>query len=64
MNGHDIKLLTCIVHNFLNSTPVQPIVLVADTIKGKGVSFMEKVPMWHHRKLKDDELAMAKSELT
>ena len=40
-----------------------PQVLICDTVKGKGVSFMERVPMWHHRKIKDFELEKALEEL-
>ena len=41
----------------------KPIAIVADTIKGKGVSFMESNSMWHYRKLKPDEYKIAKKEL-
>jgi len=41
----------------------KPIAVIADTIKGKGVSFMENIAMWHHRKLKLEEYKIAKKEL-
>lgn len=34
----------------------RPTVIVANTIKGKGVSFMENVPIWHYRMPNDKEL--------
>jgi transketolase len=37
----------------------QPTVIVAQTIKGKGVSFMEDNPAWHGRAPNDEELARA-----
>lgn len=40
-----------------------PTVLVAHTTKGKGVSFMENNPKWHHRVPTDDELRNALLEL-
>ena len=38
----------------------KPSVLVADTVKGKGVSFMEDSLLWHYRcpDLKEYEAAM------
>lgn len=64
VDGHDIDRLMQIVGNRLNSQDcADPMVIIADTVKGKGVSFMERVPMWHHRKLSDQELATALSEV-
>jgi transketolase len=37
--------------------------VVARTVKGKGVSYMENVPMWHYRSPNKDELAKAMQEL-
>tara|TARA_S200000501_G_scaffold371463_1_gene414582 strand:+ start:1 stop:804 length:804 start_codon:yes stop_codon:yes gene_type:complete len=38
------------IYEALNSTPQdeKPTVIIADTVKGKGVSFMENNPKWHH----------------
>lgn len=41
----------------------QPTVIVANTVKGKGVSFMENNPAWHHKRLTQtqfDELTAGK----
>jgi transketolase len=43
--------------------PNKPMAIIADTKKGKGVSFMEGVAMWHHRKLTPDEYEVALKEL-
>ncbi|MFM2287160.1 MAG: hypothetical protein RL684_303 [Pseudomonadota bacterium] len=40
-----------------------PTVVIADTIKGKGVSFMEDVTRWHHGVPNDQEYAQALAEL-
>lgn len=40
-----------------------PRIIIADTIKGKGVSFMEKVPIWHYRMPNKEELEIIKDEL-
>lgn len=34
----------------------KPTLIVANTIKGKGVSFMENVPIWHYRMPNEEEL--------
>jgi transketolase len=41
----------------------QPTAIVAHTIKGKGVSFMENVVGWHGKAPSQDELAQAIREL-
>lgn len=40
-----------------------PTVIVASTVKGKGVSFMENVAGWHGKAPSDEELAAALAEL-
>ena len=65
LNGHCLESLINLIFNFLNNDDFnEPKVIVADTIKGKGISFMERVPKWHHRKLKEDEYQTAMNELT
>ena len=41
----------------------QPTVLIAETTKGKGVSFMENKAAWHHKVPTAEEYAQAKQEL-
>ena len=41
----------------------KPVIVVANTVKGKGVSFMENTPMWHYRAPSDSELINALAEL-
>lgn len=40
-----------------------PTLIVANTIKGKGVSFMENVPIWHYRMPNEQELPILMEEL-
>ena len=37
--------------------------MIANTIKGKGVSFMENVPIWHYRMPNEQELQILMQEL-
>lgn len=59
-------------HNFsqiiraLESTPFKfgkPSLIIANTVKGKGISFMENNPEWHGRALKDEYAAIARREV-
>jgi transketolase len=62
VDGHD---MTALVECF-RSTPFVsgvPNCVVANTIKGKGVSFMENRPSWHHHVPTADELDGAIAEL-
>jgi transketolase len=46
------------------NTKTEPTVIIAHTIKGKGVSYMENVPAWHGSlRLSEEELTIALSEL-
>ncbi len=41
----------------------RPVAIVANTIKGKGVSFMENNPKWHSGALTDEEYQIARKDL-
>ena len=41
----------------------KPTAIIANTIKGKGVSFMENNPSWHGKAPNDDEIELALKEL-
>lgn len=60
VDGHDIDEI-----NIALSTIVieQPIFIIADTIKGKGVNFMEGKPEWHAKWLAGEEEKQALGEL-
>lgn len=61
VDGHDVDAL----HTALKKTSKKPLVIIAHTIKGKGVSFIENDPKYHLARLslKDYELAMSEQEL-
>ncbi|MDC0553473.1 transketolase [Candidatus Pseudothioglobus singularis] len=62
VNGHKHDEIFTAINPELHHKE-KPIAIVADTIKGKGVSFMEGSPKWHYRKLKLDEYKVAQDEL-
>lgn len=41
----------------------KPLIIIAHTVKGKGVSFMENKVEWHYKNPNDDQLALALAEL-
>jgi len=61
INGHSIGEITAALTR--PSTTHAPLCVIADTIKGKGVSFMEGNVKWHHGVPSDSELSRAMTEL-
>ena len=61
INGHDYNQIYSAYNHAKKTT--RPCVIIANTIKGKGVSFMENNPSWHGKAPNDDELAQALKEL-
>lgn len=62
VDGHDLPQLIEAVSS-IPRQPSRPTAIVAHTIKGKGVSFMEDDNNWHYRIPNDDELQAALVEL-
>lgn len=61
-DGHDFKSLENAFEERKKITG-QPAIIIAETIKGKGVSFMEDKSGWHGKAPNDEELATALNEL-
>jgi transketolase len=61
IDGHDPEVLTRALLG--DSAPLKPRVILANTVKGKGVSFMENSLDWHGKAPSDDEYLRARSEL-
>ena len=60
-NGHDPESL---LRAFESGEKGKPLAVVANTVKGKGVSFMENNHLWHHNKLTQEQYEAAMSELS
>jgi len=60
VDGHSIPE---IIQALRQESKDRPKVIIAHTIKGKGISFMENVPMWHNRLPNEEELKIAYKEL-
>lgn len=61
VNGHDASALHAAVARRPRGGPFM---VVGKTVKGRGVSFMEHVPIWHYRSPSKAEYAQAVAELT
>ncbi|GDY12628.1 transketolase [Planctomycetota bacterium] len=59
-DGHDHEAMAAA---FAPSRERRPVVVIADTIKGKGVSFMEHQVLWHYRTARGEEFSAALLEL-
>lgn len=60
--GNDLNQL----NNIFNQIPFtkdKPSLIIANTIKGKGISFIENVVKWHHKVPTDEEYRLAIDEL-
>jgi transketolase len=62
-DGHNIAQFTRILEAARNTTTGKPQAIVANTIKGKGVSFMENQLKWHHKVPDEEEYEKALNEL-
>lgn len=61
VDGHNLAALQSVL--FVADPQERPTVIVAHTVKGKGVSFMEDDNNWHYRVPNADELARALAEV-
>jgi transketolase len=60
VEGHDSK---AIFEAVIDRQGVKPTILVCRTVKGKGVSYMEHVPLWHYRSPNVEEYKQALAEI-
>ena len=62
VDGHDVTDLRRTLES-LPFEPGKPNAVIANTVKGKGVSWMEGKVLWHYRPPAEDELAKALAEV-
>ncbi len=60
VNGHNASAIHAAVSS---RSATKPFVLIGHTVKGKGVSYMENVPIWHYRSPNKQEYLQAVGEL-
>jgi transketolase len=62
IDGHSIKQILAATA-VAQATPGKPHVIICDTVKGKGISFMENKVEWHSHAIDDLDYARALAEL-
>ena len=63
IDGHDLNEIDKAFDRAIKNNNGKPCAIIAKTIKGKGVSFVENKNGWHGKALKKDELQKALTEL-
>lgn len=64
VDGHNENAIDAALQQFARSPSTQPKALIARTVKGKGVSFMEHNNIWHYTRLTPETYAQAQAELS
>jgi transketolase len=64
VDGHDETAIDEAIMNLLKSSSESPKALIAKTVKGKGVSFMENNNMWHYTRLDAEKYVQAMTEVS
>jgi transketolase len=62
VNGHDVNALADCLKQVPDGSG-KPVAIIAHTVKGKGISFMEDDNNWHYRVPSADEVQAARKEL-
>ncbi len=63
IDGHDMNQIVDALDDLPRITSEKPTVLICETIKGKGVSFMEKELGWHAGRLSEEDMEKAIAEI-
>ena len=61
-DGHNQEEISQIIQKTKNSE--KPIAIICNTVKGKGISFMENNITWHYRSPQGEDYEKALKELT
>ena len=62
-DGNDMEQVTDALDSLENADAQIPTVVIANTVKGKGISFMERQIKWHAGSLNEKDLETALAEL-
>ena len=63
MNGHNMLDVLLTLEKVRLAQGSKPVCIVANTIKGKGISYMENVREWHGKAPNEEEYALAMQEI-
>lgn len=63
IDGHDCAAIDAALKEAISGNDERPTAIIAETVKGKGVSFMEDRLEWHYKSPNDEQYAIAMEEL-
>lgn len=63
IDGHNIEEIYDAIEKAKNNKSDKPTAIIANTVKGKGVSFMENTAAWHGKAPNDEQYKKAMAEL-
>ncbi|MDO8108374.1 transketolase [Isoptericola sp. b441] len=63
MDGHDMRDILATLRQAIEQTDSRPTAIIAQTVKGKGVSYMEDDYTWHSKPLSPEDYATALADL-
>ena len=63
IDGHSFEQLVAALNNLRSPISTKPLMIIANTVKGMGVSFMQDKPIWHVTVPSGEQLEMARKEL-
>lgn len=63
IDGHSFQEILAALNGFRSRKSTKPLVIIADTVKGKGISFLSDAPLWHGIAPKGQQAIDAKNEL-
>ena len=63
IDGHDVAAILDVLDQIRNAPCGKPFAVVAKTVKGRGVSFMENVVKWHGQAPNEQEYLQAMKEI-
>ncbi|MBM2815998.1 MAG: Transketolase N-terminal section [Ignavibacteria bacterium] len=63
VDGHDFESIHNAFQSLFNKNNARPGIIIADTVKGKGISFMENTLLWHYKSPNQEQYLAAQAEL-
>jgi transketolase len=63
VDGHNYEQLETAFQEAVSNSSGKPIAIIAETVKGKGISYMENRLEWHYKSPNDEQLKIALEEL-
>jgi len=63
VDGHSFDEISCAFKDVRTRQSPRPLMIIANTVKGKGISFLENTPAAHHTLPKGPDIERAREDL-